>query len=456
MFTGSELSNVWDNIFVSAAPGNALKKFSKNFSVFSNNNKDLRTFAYYASRSDVLVDNMNSPGYFKDRFMDTFVSVVYVFEHCGLYFATTACHFLASLDDALSIFFDADDQFQLLRHSGLDMPNIPIVTFLCPPTSPVQGPATLTSPDNQQEMTTTSIPNSPTNIPSLYDCVKFFISPSDHPFRGLPQEPPTFISSLFDIRSLVSCQIILHLALLLTIYPLTGSILENSTPNARRNSNDLDLMNDFVINSSQFFLSWELSFWDERRLEYIFQPTSVPSQRSVVSPQATTALLRECLSIHQHPLSALPIFGPYTSKWVKSSLIYQPLLHFYFVWKTFTNGWLLWLIYRWYSPNRQTSPTFSNTGHSAEFNTRVTAPPKELLISWTSIFTAPKDPMSVCHPQHNSLTPTEPKIHDFRAKGKPTSRFASPKSNHIFTLSITFWNLPSSQENHTRAPYQFS
>ena len=30
---------------------------------------------------------MISPGYFKDRFMDTFGPVAYVLEHCGIYFS---------------------------------------------------------------------------------------------------------------------------------------------------------------------------------------------------------------------------------------------------------------------------------------------------------------------------------------------------------------------------------
>ena len=32
------------------------------------------------------MDKMISPGYFKDQFLDTFGPVVYVLEHCGIYF----------------------------------------------------------------------------------------------------------------------------------------------------------------------------------------------------------------------------------------------------------------------------------------------------------------------------------------------------------------------------------
>ena len=84
MYTRSELSSFWDSILISAASRNALKKFSQELIVFSNN-KNPDSFPYYAPRTDFFVDNMISPGYFKDRFMDTFVA--YVLEHSGIYFS---------------------------------------------------------------------------------------------------------------------------------------------------------------------------------------------------------------------------------------------------------------------------------------------------------------------------------------------------------------------------------
>ena len=87
MYTRSELSNFWDSILISAASRNALKNFSQKLIVFSNNTKDPYSFPYYAPRTDFYVDNMISPGYFKDRFMDTFGPVAYVLEHCGIYFS---------------------------------------------------------------------------------------------------------------------------------------------------------------------------------------------------------------------------------------------------------------------------------------------------------------------------------------------------------------------------------
>ena len=86
MYTRSELSSFWDSILISAASRNSLKKFSQKLIVFSNNNKNPDNFPYYAPRTDFFVDNMISPGYFKDRFMDTFGPVAYVLEHCGITF----------------------------------------------------------------------------------------------------------------------------------------------------------------------------------------------------------------------------------------------------------------------------------------------------------------------------------------------------------------------------------
>ena len=87
MYTGSELSSFWDSILISAASRNSLKKFSQKLIVFSNNNKNLDSFPYYAPQTDFYVDNMISAGYFKDLFMDTFGPVAYVPEHCGIYFS---------------------------------------------------------------------------------------------------------------------------------------------------------------------------------------------------------------------------------------------------------------------------------------------------------------------------------------------------------------------------------
>ena len=87
MYTRSKLSSFWDSTLISAASRSALKKFSQKFIAFSKNNKNPDSFLYYAPRTDFYVDNMISPGSFKDRFMDTFGPVAYVLEHCGIYFS---------------------------------------------------------------------------------------------------------------------------------------------------------------------------------------------------------------------------------------------------------------------------------------------------------------------------------------------------------------------------------
>ena len=87
MYTRGELSSFRDSILISAASRNALKKFSQKLIVFSNSNKNPDSCLYFAPRRDFYADNMISPGYFKDRFVDTFGPVAYVLEHCGIYFS---------------------------------------------------------------------------------------------------------------------------------------------------------------------------------------------------------------------------------------------------------------------------------------------------------------------------------------------------------------------------------
>ena len=91
IYTRSELSSFWDSILISAASRNALKKFSQKLLVFSNNNSNQDSFAYYALCSDFFVENMISPGFFKDRFIHTFGPVAYVPEHCGTSFSVFFC-----------------------------------------------------------------------------------------------------------------------------------------------------------------------------------------------------------------------------------------------------------------------------------------------------------------------------------------------------------------------------
>ena len=57
-----------------------------------------------------------------------------------------------SCDDAFSSLSDPDHEFQSFTPSGLDVPNVPILTFVSRPTAPIPAPATPPSPDNQQKL----------------------------------------------------------------------------------------------------------------------------------------------------------------------------------------------------------------------------------------------------------------------------------------------------------------
>ena len=105
MYTRSELNSFWDSILISADSRNAVKIFSQKLIVFSNNNRNPDSFPFYAPRTDFFVDNMISPGYFKDRFMDTFGPVAYVLEHCGIYFPVL-----------LFVELNEDVVFMVIRH----------------------------------------------------------------------------------------------------------------------------------------------------------------------------------------------------------------------------------------------------------------------------------------------------------------------------------------------------
>ena len=72
---------------IDAASRNVLRKFSQKLIVFSNSNKNPDSFLYFAPRADFYMDNIISPGYFNDRFVETFEPIAYVLELCGIYFS---------------------------------------------------------------------------------------------------------------------------------------------------------------------------------------------------------------------------------------------------------------------------------------------------------------------------------------------------------------------------------
>ena len=87
IYTRAQLSEFWDNILISAASRKALQKFSRELIVPNTAIHGPEQYSHYAPRTDFYVDNMISPSYFKNQFMDTFGSVAYVLEFCGLYFS---------------------------------------------------------------------------------------------------------------------------------------------------------------------------------------------------------------------------------------------------------------------------------------------------------------------------------------------------------------------------------
>ena len=84
IYTRAQLSDFWDRILISAASRKALQKFSPELIVPNTAIHGPEQSSYYAPRTNFYVDNMISPSYFKSLFMDTFGSVAYVLEFCGI------------------------------------------------------------------------------------------------------------------------------------------------------------------------------------------------------------------------------------------------------------------------------------------------------------------------------------------------------------------------------------
>ena len=87
MYTRNDLKRFWDIILINAASRTALKKFSHNLIVYTTGQEGTDGSHYYTPRTKIFVEKLISPGFFKDNFLDTFGPVVYVLEHCGVYFS---------------------------------------------------------------------------------------------------------------------------------------------------------------------------------------------------------------------------------------------------------------------------------------------------------------------------------------------------------------------------------
>ena len=72
---------------MSSASKNALQKFTRNLIVPSNAKKGSDGYTYYAPRTDFFVDNMISPNYLENELVQTFGTLGYWLEKCGIWFA---------------------------------------------------------------------------------------------------------------------------------------------------------------------------------------------------------------------------------------------------------------------------------------------------------------------------------------------------------------------------------
>ena len=86
MYTKGQLSEFWAAILMSSASKIALQKFTRNLIVPSNARKGPDGYTYYAPRTDFFIDKMISPKIFENDFVQTFGTVGYWLEKCGIWF----------------------------------------------------------------------------------------------------------------------------------------------------------------------------------------------------------------------------------------------------------------------------------------------------------------------------------------------------------------------------------
>ena len=86
IYTRAQQSEFWDNFLISAASRKALQKFSPELIVPNSAIHGTEKYFCYAPRTDFYLDKMISRNYFENQFMDTFGSISYILEFCGIYF----------------------------------------------------------------------------------------------------------------------------------------------------------------------------------------------------------------------------------------------------------------------------------------------------------------------------------------------------------------------------------
>ena len=87
MYTKGQLSEFWDAILMSSTSKNVLQKFTRNLMGPSNAKKGADGYTYYATWTDFFLDNMISPNYFENMFVQTYGTVDWWLEKCGICFA---------------------------------------------------------------------------------------------------------------------------------------------------------------------------------------------------------------------------------------------------------------------------------------------------------------------------------------------------------------------------------
>ena len=87
MYTKGQLSEFWDAILMSSASKKSLQKFTRKLIVPSNAKKVPDGYTNYASRRDFFVNNMIFTKYFENEIVQTFGTVGYWLEKCGIWFA---------------------------------------------------------------------------------------------------------------------------------------------------------------------------------------------------------------------------------------------------------------------------------------------------------------------------------------------------------------------------------
>ena len=87
MYTTGQLGEFWDALLMGSASKIALQKFTRNWIVPSIAKKSPDGYTHYAPRTDFSVDNLISPNQFENGIVQTFWTVGYWLEKCGIWFA---------------------------------------------------------------------------------------------------------------------------------------------------------------------------------------------------------------------------------------------------------------------------------------------------------------------------------------------------------------------------------